>query len=88
MSAMLKITLPDGSVSEVTPGTTPADIAAAIGPGLAKAAPAGRLFRLWAQRAGFMRSRAVIPGLTRNPSKGAALSDGSRIGAAIAACPE
>ena len=32
---MLKITLPDGSVREVAPGTTPADIAAAIGPGLA-----------------------------------------------------
>ncbi|MEE2741611.1 MAG: TGS domain-containing protein, partial [Pseudomonadota bacterium] len=35
VSAMLKITLPDGSVREVAPGTTPADIAAAIGPGLA-----------------------------------------------------
>ena len=38
MSAMLSIRLPDGSVREVPPGTTPADIAAAIGPGLAKAA--------------------------------------------------
>ena len=38
MSELLKITLPDGSVREVAPGTTPADIAAAIGPGLAKAA--------------------------------------------------
>jgi threonyl-tRNA synthetase len=35
---MFRITLPDGSVREVAPGTTPADIAAAIGPGLAKAA--------------------------------------------------
>ena len=35
---MLSITLPDGSVREVPPGSTPADIAAAIGPGLAKAA--------------------------------------------------
>ncbi|MGN6124475.1 MAG: threonine--tRNA ligase [Sphingomonas oligoaromativorans] len=43
MSAMLKITLPDGSVREVAPGTTPADIAAAIGPGLAKAAIAARV---------------------------------------------
>ncbi|WP_257542145.1 threonine--tRNA ligase [Sphingobium sp. CFD-1] len=40
---MLKITLPDGSVREVAPGTTPADIAAAIGPGLAKAAIAARI---------------------------------------------
>ncbi|HCB74980.1 MAG TPA: threonine--tRNA ligase [Sphingomonas bacterium] len=43
MSAMFKITLPDGSVREVAPGTTPADIAAAIGPGLAKAAMAARV---------------------------------------------
>jgi len=43
MSAMLKITLPDGSVREVATGTTPADIAAAIGPGLAKAAIAARV---------------------------------------------
>jgi threonyl-tRNA synthetase len=40
---MFKITLPDGSVREVAPGTTPADIAAAIGPGLAKAALAARV---------------------------------------------
>jgi len=40
---MLSITLPDGSVREVAPGTTPADIAAAIGPGLAKAAIAARV---------------------------------------------
>jgi len=43
MSALLKITLPDGSSREVAPGTTPADIAAAIGPGLAKAAIAARV---------------------------------------------
>jgi threonyl-tRNA synthetase len=43
MSAMLKISLPDGSMREVVPGTTPADIAAAIGPGLAKAAIAARV---------------------------------------------
>ncbi len=40
---MFRITLPDGSVREVAPGTTPADIAAAIGPGLAKAAMAARV---------------------------------------------
>lgn len=40
---MLSITLPDGSVREVAPGTTPAEIAAAIGPGLAKAAIAARV---------------------------------------------
>ncbi len=43
MSEMFRITLPDGSVREVAPGTTPADIAAAIGPGLAKAAMAARV---------------------------------------------
>ncbi|MHC9418711.1 threonine--tRNA ligase [Sphingomonas citri] len=40
---MLSITLPDGSVREVESGTTPAAIAAAIGPGLAKAAIAARV---------------------------------------------
>ncbi|AOH83549.1 threonine--tRNA ligase [Sphingomonas panacis] len=43
MSDMFRITLPDGSVREVAPGTTPADIAAAIGPGLAKAAIGARV---------------------------------------------
>ena len=43
MSMMLKIALPDGSVREVPAGTTPADIAASIGPGLAKAAIAARV---------------------------------------------
>jgi threonyl-tRNA synthetase len=43
MSIMFKITLPDGSIREVAPGSTPGDIAAAIGPGLAKAAIAARV---------------------------------------------
>ncbi|MFN3388337.1 MAG: threonine--tRNA ligase [Allosphingosinicella sp.] len=43
MSEMFSITLPDGSVREVEPGTTPADVAAAIGPGLAKAALAAKV---------------------------------------------
>ena len=43
MSELFRITLPDGSVREVEPGTTPADVAAAIGPGLAKAAIAARV---------------------------------------------
>ena len=43
MSAHFRITLPDGSVRDVAPGTTPADVAAAIGPGLAKAALAARV---------------------------------------------
>ncbi|HYJ82111.1 MAG TPA: TGS domain-containing protein, partial [Allosphingosinicella sp.] len=43
MTQHFKIRLPDGSVREVAPGTTPADIAAAIGPGLAKAALAARV---------------------------------------------
>jgi threonyl-tRNA synthetase len=43
MTELLKISLPDGSVREVPPGSTPADIAVAIGPGLAKAALAARV---------------------------------------------
>jgi threonyl-tRNA synthetase len=43
MSALLKISLPDGSVREVAAGTTPAEIAASIGPGLAKAALAAKV---------------------------------------------
>jgi threonyl-tRNA synthetase len=43
MTKQFKISLPDGSVREVAPGTTPADVAAAIGPGLARAAMAARV---------------------------------------------
>ncbi len=43
MTEMLKISLPDGSVREMERGSTPADVAAAIGPGLAKAALAARV---------------------------------------------
>ena len=43
MTQLFKISLPDGSVREVPPGSTPGDIAAAIGPGLAKAALAARV---------------------------------------------
>ena len=43
MTQQFKIRLPDGSVREVDEGTTPADVAAAIGPGLAKAALAARV---------------------------------------------
>ena len=43
MAQLLKISLPDGSVREMPPGSTPADVAAAIGPGLAKAAIAARV---------------------------------------------
>lgn len=43
MTELFKISLPDGSVREMEPGSTPADVAAAIGPGLAKAALAARI---------------------------------------------
>ncbi|MEP0189507.1 MAG: threonine--tRNA ligase [Erythrobacter sp.] len=43
MTELLKISLPDGSVREVEQGSTPYDVAAAIGPGLAKAALAARV---------------------------------------------
>jgi len=39
----IRITLPDGSVREVPPGTTVREVAASIGPGLAKAAVVARL---------------------------------------------
>ena len=41
--AMIRISLPDGSQREAPKGVTPAEIAAAIGPGLAKAAIAARV---------------------------------------------
>src|SRR6185312_15500018 len=43
MSELIRISLPAGSVREMPKGTTPADVAAAIGPGLAKAALAARV---------------------------------------------
>ena len=43
MAQMYTITLPDGSAREMPAGSTPADVAAAIGPGLAKAALAARI---------------------------------------------
>ena len=43
MTKNFKIALPDGSVREMPQGSTPADVAAAIGPGLAKAALAARI---------------------------------------------
>ncbi len=41
MSAQLELRLPDGSTRQVQPGTTVAEVAADIGPGLLKAAVAG-----------------------------------------------
>ena len=43
MSDLITLTLPDGSQRQVTRGTTGADVAASIGPGLAKAALAAKL---------------------------------------------
>jgi threonyl-tRNA synthetase len=43
MTKMFKVALPDGSVREMPEGSTPADVAASIGPGLAKAALAARI---------------------------------------------
>ncbi|MGI9375276.1 MAG: threonine--tRNA ligase [Tsuneonella suprasediminis] len=43
MTELLKIALPDGSVKEMPVGSSPADVAASIGPGLAKAALAARV---------------------------------------------
>jgi threonyl-tRNA synthetase len=43
MTQPIIVSLPDGSVREMPQGSTPADVAAAIGPGLAKAALAARV---------------------------------------------
>ncbi|MFB0612055.1 threonine--tRNA ligase [Aurantiacibacter poecillastricola] len=43
MTELVQISLPDGSKRAMVPGSTPADVAAAIGPGLAKAALAARV---------------------------------------------
>jgi threonyl-tRNA synthetase len=43
MSDLITLTLPDGSQRQVTRGTTGADVAASIGPGLAKAALAAKV---------------------------------------------
>ena len=43
MSEIFTISLPDGSSRQMPAGSTPADVAAAIGPGLAKAALAARV---------------------------------------------
>src|SRR5438045_6409308 len=43
MTKMFKIALPDGSVKEMPEGSTPADVAAAIGPELARAALAAKV---------------------------------------------
>ncbi|HMT43384.1 MAG TPA: TGS domain-containing protein, partial [Chakrabartia sp.] len=43
MSNMITLTLPDGSARELPAGSTPADLAASIGPGLAKATIAARV---------------------------------------------
>lgn len=43
MTDMISLTLPDGSVRSVARGTTPAQVAADIGPGLAKAAIAAKV---------------------------------------------
>ncbi len=42
---MIEVTLPDGSVKEMPKGSTPQDVAESIGPGLAKAALAGKVDR-------------------------------------------
>ena len=43
MSDVVTVTLPDGKQLELTAGATILDVAAEIGPGLAKAALAGRI---------------------------------------------
>ena len=47
---MISITLPDGSKREFPGPVTVADVAASIGPGLAKSALAGKLVEVDAER--------------------------------------
>ena len=47
MSPQITVTLPDGSSREYPRGTTPADVAASIGKGLAKAAIAAKAGDEW-----------------------------------------
>src|SRR5437899_531456 len=47
MSDQITVTLPDGTDREVEAGTTPAEVAAAIGPRLAKAAVAAKAGSDW-----------------------------------------
>jgi threonyl-tRNA synthetase len=47
MSQKISVTLPDGTAREVDAGTTPAEVAAAIGPRLAKAAVAAKADGEW-----------------------------------------
>ena len=47
MSEQITVTLPDGSSREYDAGTTPADVAASIGAGLAKAALAAKADGEW-----------------------------------------
>ncbi len=52
MSSLIKIQLPDGSVREVAPGTTPLDVANSISPRLAAAVVVARVRPLTARDAG------------------------------------
>ena len=47
MSEQITVTLPDGSTREYASGTTPAEVAASIGKGLAKAAVAAKVDGEW-----------------------------------------
>ena len=66
MTEMITITLPDGSAREVAMGTTPAQIAADIGPGLAKAALAAKID---GELRDIMRPLTEDTELTRSPTR-------------------
>ncbi|RKZ14688.1 threonine--tRNA ligase [bacterium] len=66
----VQLTLPDGSVKEVTAGTTLHEAIAAIGPGLARAAVAARLDGRYAALDAPLEADAALEVVTRNSDDG------------------
>ena len=61
MSEQITVTLPDGSSREYDRGTTPADVAASIGAGLAKAALAAKVDGEWVDLTRPIETRHAAP---------------------------
>jgi threonyl-tRNA synthetase len=70
MSAQITVTLPDGSHREFAAGTTPAEVAAAIGSRLAKAAIAARVDGEWADLSQPLTDDARVDIVTRDSPDG------------------
>src|SRR5256885_830967 len=70
MADRITITLPDGSAREHDRGTTPADVAAAIGTRLAKAAVAAKVDGAWADLATPIERDATVAIVTADSPDG------------------